>query len=163
MEYFFSFEKLGYLKGGKPDACILCLVRDGSQAVERLVVHENPLCLISLNLYPYNPGHVLVFPKRHLTDVREMNPMEKQAVDEAVDLCLEVLDLIYKPAGYNIGYNQGMVAGGSIEHLHLHIIPRYKNEIGIAELLGGKKVLVQDPRTTLEILRDAFGSRGKDD
>jgi ATP adenylyltransferase len=162
MEYFFSFEKMGYLKGRKPEGCILCLVRDGSPEVERLVVHENSLCVITLNLYPYNPGHLLVFPKRHLTDVRDMEPGEKQAVDEAVDLCLEVLDLVYKPAGYNIGYNQGMVAGGSIEHLHLHIIPRYKNEIGIAELLGGKKVLVQDPRATVRILREAFGSRGKD-
>lgn len=162
MDYFFSFEKIGYLKGTRPDGCILCLVRDGSEEVERLVVHENPLCLISLNLYPYNPGHLLVFPKRHVTDVRRLAPEEKKAMDMEVDLCLEVLDRVYGPAGYNIGYNQGLAAGGSIEHLHIHIIPRYRNEIGIAELLGGKKVLVQDPRTTLGILQEAFGTRGKD-
>ncbi|MFV3255000.1 HIT domain-containing protein, partial [Klebsiella pneumoniae] len=71
---------------------------------------------------------------------------------------LDVLDSLYKPAGYNIGYNMGLAAGGSIEHLHMHIIPRYNNEIGIAELLGGKKVLVQNPLETRDIRLKAFGS-----
>ena len=60
MEYFFNFDKLGYLKGGRPEGCILCLVKDGSDQVERLVVHETERFLVSLNLYPYNPGHLLV-------------------------------------------------------------------------------------------------------
>ena len=61
-----------------------------------------------------------------------------------------------KPSGYNIGYNMGLAAGASIEHLHLHIIPRYPREIGIAELIAGSRVLVQHPRETQEILSAAF-------
>ncbi len=163
MEYFFNFSKLGYLKGKKPHGCILCLIRDGSEEVDRLVVCESEHIIVSLNLYPYNPGHLLLIPRRHIIDMRQMTGLEKADMDAMTDRCLDVLDQVYRPAGYNIGYNQGLVAGGSIEHLHLHIIPRYRNEIGIAELLGGKKVLVQNPLETLAILKGAFASAGKDD
>lgn len=163
MEYFFNFNKIGYLKGKKPRGCILCLIRDGSNDVERLTIYENDLVVVSLNLYPYNPGHLIVFPKRHITDVRELNETEKRAIDRTVDLSLDILDSVYSPAGYNIGYNLGLAAGGSIEHLHLHIIPRYKNEIGIAELIGGKKVLVQNPLDSFALLKEAFTSHRQDD
>lgn len=163
MEYFFNFNKIGYLKGKKQPGCILCLIRDGSNDVERLTIYENDLVIASLNLYPYNPGHLIVFPKRHITDVRKLTETERMAIDTTVDLCLDILDGVYSPAGYNIGYNLGLAAGGSIEHLHLHIIPRYKNEIGIAELIGGKKVLVQNPLESFAILKEAFASRRQDD
>jgi len=157
MEYFFNFDKLGYLKGGKPDGCILCLVASGSDEVERLVVHESASFVVSLNLYPYNPGHLIVFPKRHVVDIRCLSGKERAELDAIVDACLGILDEAMKPSGYNIGYNMGLSAGASIEYLHLHIIPRYPREIGIAELIAGSRVLVQDPRETREILAAAFG------
>jgi len=164
MEYFFNFNKLGYLKGKKTKGCILCMIRDGSEGVDRLVVHENEYIVVSLNLYPYNPGHLILFTKRHITDVRSMGDEEQGAMDATINQSLNILDQIYNPAGYNIGYNLGLVAGGSIEHLHLHIIPRYRNEIGIAELIGGKKVLVQNPLESLELLAKAFAAdRNNDD
>lgn len=156
MEYLFNFDKLGYLKGGKPVGCILCLVSEGSDEVERMVVHETPTFVVSLNLYPYNPGHIIVFPRRHVLDVRELSPHERLDLDSLVAASLDVLDAEMKPSGYNIGYNMGLAAGASIEHLHLHIIPRYPREIGIAELIAGSRVLVQHPRETLEILGAAF-------
>jgi ATP adenylyltransferase len=156
MEYFFNFDKLGYLKGDKPDACILCLVAAGSDQVERLVVHESPSFVVSLNLYPYNPGHLIVFPKRHLIDIRSLSIGEREELDSLTRSCLDALDESMRPSGYNIGYNMGLCAGASIEHLHLHIIPRYPREIGIAELIAGSRVLVQDPRKTRELLSAAF-------
>ncbi|HWR10965.1 MAG TPA: HIT domain-containing protein [Rectinemataceae bacterium] len=163
MEYFFNFNKMGYLKGKKRHGCTLCQIRDGSEEVERLIVYENAHLIVSINLYPYNPGHLIIFPKRHLTDIRDMNEEEKIEMDKIVDRCLDILDEVYGPAGYNIGYNLGLAAGGSIEHLHLHIIPRYKNEIGIAELIGGKKVLVQNPLESYGLLKAAFAAAGEDD
>ena len=156
MEYFFNFDKLGYLEGGRPEGCILCLVRDGSEHVDRLVVHETERFLVSLNLYPYNPGHLLVFPRRHVTDIRKLEASEKAELTALTDLCLDALDRSMKPGGYNIGYNMGLVAGASIDHLHLHIIPRFPREIGIAELIAGKRVLVQDPRETQQRLCAVF-------
>ena len=159
MDYFFNFDKLTYLTGKKPDGCILCLVRDKSPEVDSLLVHETPLTIVSLNLYPYNPGHLLVFAKRHVKDIRELTPPERADIDAVSRLCLDVLDGTHGPAGYNIGYNMGLVAGASIEHLHLHIIPRYPREIGIAELFAGQRLLVQDPKETQRILIEAFGER----
>jgi ATP adenylyltransferase len=157
MEYFFNFDKLGYIKGPRPEGCILCLVAAGSEEVEKLVVRETASFVASLNLYPFNPGHLIVFPKRHLVDIRGLSKAEREELDGLTDSCLGALDEAMKPAAYNIGFNMGLSAGASIEHLHLHIIPRYPREIGIAELIAGSRVLVQDPRETLELLKAAFG------
>ena len=159
MEYFFNFDKLGYLKGGRPDGCILCLIRDGSEDVDKLVVHQTTNFMVSLNLYPYNPGHIIVFPKRHVTDIRALDATEKDDLSKLTDLCLDVLDQAFKPSGFNIGFNMGLSAGASIDHLHLHIIPRYPREIGIVELIAGKRVLVQNPLETQERLTAIFRER----
>jgi ATP adenylyltransferase len=160
VDYFLNFDKLSYLKGKRPEGCILCLIRDGSEDVERLVVAETEDFIVSVNLYPYNPGHLILFPKRHVVDIRELSPGERAGLDGLTDRCLEVLDETHGPAGYNIGFNMGLVAGASIDHLHLHIIPRYPREIGIAELVAGMRVLVEDPRVTQARVRAGFSRRG---
>jgi ATP adenylyltransferase len=157
MGYFFNFDKLGYLKGPKSEDCILCLVAAGSDRVDRLVAHESDSFVVSLNLYPYNPGHLIIFPKRHVVDIRGLSREERVELDDLTDACLSVLDGCFQPVAYNIGYNMGLIAGASIDHLHQHIIPRYPREIGIAELIGGSRVLVQDPSETLKLLKAAFG------
>lgn len=156
MEYFFNFDKLGYLRGEHSGACILCLIAAGSDEVAKLVVTETSDFIVALNLYPYNPGHLLVFPKRHVTDIRQLDEGEAAGLDRLNRRTLDCLDKTLAPSGYNIGFNMGRTAGASIDHLHQHIIPRFLGEIGIAELLGGKRVLVQDPRDTLDSLREAF-------
>ena len=159
MEYFFNFDKMDYLTGKRPEGCILCLVASRSTDVVQLVVHETELAVVSLNLYPYNPGHLILFPRRHLRDLREMSGAERDEMDRLTRLSLDVLDSTHRPGGYNIGYNMGPVAGASIEHIHLHVIPRYPREIGISELLAGKRVLVQDMGETKRILTGAFGEK----
>lgn len=156
MDYFFNFEKLVYLRETRPEGCILCLVRDESEAVMNLTVHRSEGFIVSLNLYPYNPGHLLVFPERHVVDLRELDEGERAAMDRIINVSLQVLDEEFHPAGYNLGCNMGLVAGASIEHLHWHIIPRYPREIGVAELLAGKRVLVENPLITKERLSSAF-------
>ncbi len=158
MEYLFNFNKIGYLQGRRPKGCILCLVRDDSKEVEKLVVDETEHFIVSINLYPYNPGHLIVFPKRHLVDIREYTDDEERELDRLVKTCLKALDKFGSPSAYNIGYNMGLSAGASIEHLHMHIIPRYPREIGIVELIAGSRVLVQDPKDTLLQLREIFGN-----
>jgi len=156
MDYFFNFEKLVYLRGERPAGCILCLVKDGSDQVVDLTVFQSEGFSVCLNLYPYNPGHLLIFPQRHVVDIRELDASERAALDRVVDKTLSVLDREYQPAGYNIGFNMGLIAGASIDHLHLHVIPRYQREIGIAELLAGRRVLVENPLDTKKRLEEAF-------
>ena len=159
MAYFFNFDKMTYLKGKRPEGCILCLVAEGSEEVERLVALDTGTFVVSLNLYPYNPGHLIIFPRRHVVDIRELSPEERRELDGLLDRCLDALDKTQGAVGYNIGYNMGLVAGASIDHLHLHVIPRYPREIGIVELIAGERVLVQDPRETLERLKRAFAEQ----
>lgn len=156
MDYFFNFEKLAYLTGEKPSGCILCLIRDGNPAVVNLTVYRKNGFIVCLNLYPYNPGHLIIFSERHVVDIRELDATERAALDKTIDRALNVMDGALKPTGYNIGCNMGLVAGASIEHLHWHVIPRYPREIGISELLAGKRVLVEHPLDTRDRLKQAF-------
>jgi len=154
MEYFFNFEKLAYVRGGRPSGCILCLLRDGSSEVEDLTVYRDDLFVVTVNLYPYNPGHLMIFPCRHIEDVRAYTEEESDRFRIVLDGILDRLDKTHHPAAYNIGYNMGRDAGASIDHLHLHVIPRYPHEIGIADLMAGKRVLVESPLDTRERLKE---------
>lgn len=161
MEYFFNFEKMEYIKGPRPAGCILCLIRDGSKEVVDLTIHRDTRFSVCVNLYPYNPGHVMVFPHRHITDIRSYTPEEVVDLDRLTRLCLDTLDETHGPAAFNIGYNMGAAAGGSIDHAHLHIIPRYPRETGISDLLAGKRVLVESPLRTAERLREAMTRKAR--
>ena len=154
--YFFNFDKMAYVKGPRPDDCILCGVRDEDEALVNLTIHRADLVMAAVNLYPYNPGHVLVFPTRHVEDLRDLTAPEQEAMDGLVRRLLDVLDSTHRPHGYNIGLNMGRVAGASITHLHTHIIPRFPGETGMADLIAGKRVLVEDPRVTCDRLREAL-------
>lgn len=152
--YFFNFEKLAYVKGRHPAGCILCLARDRSPDVVDLSIWRDDLFVAAVNLYPYNPGHLLLYPLRHVEDVRELTEAEERRLAGLQRWLLGILERACSPHAYNIGYNMGAAAGASISHLHLHIIPRYPRETGIADLIAGRRVLVEDPRETTRRLRE---------
>ncbi len=160
-EYFYSFDKLAYVKGAKPKGCILCLIRDQDPNVIDLSIYRDDLFITVVNLYPYNPGHLMVFPVRHIEDIRQYTLQEEKMLSKLKRYLLDITDNLFEPIGYNIGYNMGQPAGASISHLHLHIIPRYPSELGISDLIAGKRVLVENPRETArkfreKIAQDAF-------
>lgn len=153
----FVQDKLAYIHGKRPDVdCILCAVRDKDKKVEDLMVYEEIHFIITLNLYPYSPGHLLIFPKRHILDLREFEEKEVLELHKLTVMSLKILDHIYRPCGYNLGYNMGRVAGASVEHLHLHIVPRYRDEIGFLDVINGTRVIVEDPKKTRERLINTF-------
>jgi ATP adenylyltransferase len=152
--YFLNFEKMAYIKGKHPAGCILCMIRDRNPDVVDLSIWRDELFIVSVNLYPYNPGHLLVYPMRHVEDVRELTGVEEARLAGLQRSLLDLLDRACSPHAYNIGFNMGPAAGASINHLHLHIIPRYPRETGIADLIAGKRVLVEDPRETTRRLRE---------
>jgi ATP adenylyltransferase len=154
--YFLNFDKLNYVRGPRYEGCILCGLRDGDEALVDLSVHQGKHFTVSVNLYPYNPGHLMIYPHRHLTDVRELRAEEAAELHELQKLCLDALDAVQRPAGFNIGYNMGGAAGGSIDHLHLHIIPRYEREVGIADLIAGQRVLIESPFDSCEKIKAAM-------
>jgi ATP adenylyltransferase len=158
MEYFFNFDKITYLKRKKDMPCILCGLRDNDPEIENTIVYRNEHIAVSVNLYPYTSGHLILYPLRHIEDMRDLTDTEHCSINQTLNRALTILDSLYAPSGYNIGYNMGQASGASIPHLHMHVIPRHLREIGIAELLGGKRVMVENPLRAKERLTEAFAA-----
>lgn len=150
--------KMPYAKGkNRPNVeCILCAIVDKDDKVERLEVHRTKLFTISLNLYPYSPGHLMIFPNRHIVDVRELNSEEVLELHSLQCLSFEVLTHAYQPRGFNVGYNMGESSGASIPHLHLHVVPRYPRELGFMDVIGGSRIIIEDPNVTQVRLLEIF-------
>ena len=150
--------KNDYIRGRKRPAvdCILCSIIENNPLVDCLLIWKNELLGISVNLYPYNAGHLLIFPVRHIKDVRELTKAEAANLFELTKICLSELDKLYEPHGYNIGFNIGDASGASIEHLHQHIVPRYPKELGFVDIVSGAKIIIEDPKITMKRLREAF-------
>lgn len=152
--------KMDYVKGkAKPNVeCILCAIVQGDDRVERLDIYRGELFTISLNLYPYSPGHLMIFPNRHIVDVREFTPEEVIELHHLQCRSLEVLDRVYQPYGYNLGFNVGQASGASIPHVHAHVVPRYPRELGFIDVITGARIIVEDPNVTQDKLRRAFNA-----
>jgi len=157
MKQLYIPTKLSYVKGDRPEVdCILCAVCSRDRKVTKLEVHRTKRWVASVNLHPYNVGHMLVFPIRHIIDIRELTKAESSELHLLQAMCLDVLDEVYGPAGYNIGFNINQPAGASIEHLHLHIVPRYPNEAGFLDVLSETRTIVEDPKQTVRKLQRHF-------
>ncbi|MFW9945993.1 MAG: HIT domain-containing protein [Candidatus Odinarchaeota archaeon] len=135
--------KLDYVQGiARPDVkCILCSVRDNDERVVSLKIYQDNTLFISLNLYPYNPGHLMIVPNKHLTKFTDLTREELIHITRTIQGVQMLLDDLYNPKGYNIGINQGKIAGGSIEHIHIHIVPRYSSELGYIDIIGKTRVI----------------------
>lgn len=156
-KHLFVPSKLDYVKGKRPQVdCILCAVIKHNQRVIDSSIFTTTLMTISLNLYPYNPGHLMVFPNRHIEHFEDLSLEEILEMHQLTVLSMRILQKHYQPQGFNIGYNLGESSGASIKHLHQHVVPRYKNELGFIDILSGSKILVEDPKCTLKKLRNAF-------
>ncbi len=156
--YLWIPTKAGYVRGEeKPDVdCILCSIRDEDSRVKSLEVWRNENDIAVLNLYPYNPGHLMVFPQRHVIEPSDLTDEEMLQFFLSINLAIKVLKGRYAPKGFNIGFNIGEVSGASIPHLHAHVVPRYGSELGFVDIIGGAKVLIENPETYLEEMKAAF-------
>jgi ATP adenylyltransferase len=101
----------------------------------------------------------MIFPNRHVIDPRELTDEEVNELNQLQNLTLDVLEEVYQPKGFTVGYNIREASGASILHLHLHIVPRYYNELGFLDIIGGSKIIVEDPKETQEKLKQAFSKR----
>jgi ATP adenylyltransferase len=140
--YFFSFDKLAYVRGGRPAGCILCLVRDRSPEVEDLSIWRDDLFIASVNLYPYNPGHLLIVPLRHTGDVEDLTVEENGELQSLLQRSIRALREESEPHGFNVGMNLGSTSGAGIpDHLHWHVVPRWNGDTNFMPVVGGVRVL----------------------
>ncbi len=142
--HLLAIGKLNYVHGERPAVdCIFCAVRDDDPRVTSLKVYHDATLFICLNLYPYNPGHLMIVPNQHEEQFENLSVEVRNHLFEVVAGCQRMLQTIFHPTGFNVGYNQGEYSGASIKHFHIHLVPRYKYELGYIDILGGTKIVVE--------------------
>jgi ATP adenylyltransferase len=148
---------MAYITGDRPskdagDGCPFCAA-PGRDDEEGLVVHRGEHCYVVMNLFPYNPGHVLVCPYRHVSLYIDLTDEETAEFTTLTKAAIGALQESSGPHGYNIGMNQGEVAGAGVAaHLHQHIVPRWAGDMNFLPVIGQTKalpVLLEDARRRL--------------
>jgi ATP adenylyltransferase len=138
--------------------CIFCsAVNHKIEEDNSLVVYKGKAAFIMLNLYPYNNGHLMLVPNRHICKLTELTPGENSEIMYLVQKSSEALNIIMSPQGFNIGANIGKAAGAGIDtHLHFHIVPRWNGDTNFMPVLGQVKVISQDLLRTKKDLIEAY-------
>jgi ATP adenylyltransferase len=145
-------------KGPKVDGCVFCLPKDHLGPLpERLVLFSDREVLLIMNRFPYNNAHLMVAPRRHVATLSETGPGERLAMMNMATRAMAILDKTQKPDGYNLGINQGQVAGAGItDHLHLHVTPRYLGDTNYMTVIGETRVIPEHILATYEKLVGFF-------
>ncbi|MQA82599.1 MAG: HIT domain-containing protein [Streptosporangiales bacterium] len=162
-ERLWTPHRMAYIKGeGKPsgpepdDGCPFCRI-PGVPDADGLVVARGASAYVVLNLYPYAPGHLMVCPYRHVADYPDLDDAETAEVAALTKRAMTVLRAVSGAHGFNIGMNQGGVAGAGIAaHLHQHVVPRWGGDTNFMPVVGRTKVLPQLLGDTRSLLADAW-------
>jgi len=158
--------RMAYIRGeGKPadgsagDGCPFCRAPDLDD-VEGLIVARGREVYVVMNLYPYNAGHVLICPYRHVADYTELTDSEVAELAAFTQTALRTLAVVSAPMGFNIGLNQGPIAGAGIAaHLHQHVVPRWGGDSNFMPVVGHTRVLPQLLTETRDLLAAAWPGR----
>ncbi|MFC2103497.1 HIT domain-containing protein [Bacteroidota bacterium] len=140
------------------DGCIFCeAAKQDTENPKSLVIHKAKLTYTLLNLYPYNNGHLMVVPFRHISEFTELTEEEGTETFKQLQLAQNALSEISKPQGFNIGANLGRTGGAGIdEHIHFHIVPRWNGDTNFMPVLGEVKVISQELMDTKLRLLNAY-------
>ena len=122
-----------------------------------LIVHRSRLSYLVLNRFPYNPGHLLAVPFREVIDLDELSTDERADLMEEIVFARRLLGEAMKPDGVNVGFNLGSAAGGSIAHLHAHVVPRWNGDNNFMPVVGQTRVLPQSLEATWDRLSAIVG------
>ncbi|AAY80093.1 HIT family protein [Sulfolobus acidocaldarius] len=132
------------------EPCIFCnFAYDRSRDRENKVVFRATYSYIVLNTFPYNPGHIMIVPYKHVSSVELLDDNELTELFKMVRTSIKKLRRVYSPDGFNIGINIGRVAGAGIEqHVHIHIVPRWNGDANFMPVIGNAKVLPESLEDT---------------
>jgi len=137
--------------------CIFCQKLHDTRDEENLVLARTDRCFVLMNLYPYNNGHLLIAPHRHVGEMEEMDGDELRELMEVTRWMVRVLRRAMNPHGFNIGINVGRVAGAGIPgHFHIHIVPRWDGDTNFMPVLGETKVISEGLEHTYRKIRQAM-------
>jgi ATP adenylyltransferase len=142
------------LPGGEP-TCFLCQDAAEGDDRERLVIHRGQYTVSLLNRYPYNNGHLLVAPRRHVARLDQLTPAEQHDLTQTLTRMIGLLEKVLNPEGFNVGLNLGRAAGAGVPgHLHWHIVPRWTGDTNFMPVFAGIRVIPQSLEAFWEAMRE---------
>jgi ATP adenylyltransferase len=160
MEHLWAPWRREFVTGEKPVGCIFCrfLGETGSGDDRRnLVLGRTVHAFAILNRFPYNNGHLMVVPKRHLADFTQLTEAELLDLQRLLQTAVRLVEAVYHPEGANLGMNLGADAGaGIVGHVHWHLVPRWRGDTNFMPVVAGTKVMVEHLEQTWEALRPRF-------
>jgi ATP adenylyltransferase len=155
--------RIEYVAVAQPEGCIFCAKPAENRDEENLILHRSGLSFIILNAFPYNNGHLMVAPYRHVGDLDDLSDEEALEVVRLVTLGKKTLTAAFRPDGFNIGVNLGRTGGaGIVDHVHVHVVPRWDGDTNFMPVTAGTKVMPQALERTYQALRQAMAERNSD-
>ncbi|MBV9228039.1 MAG: HIT domain-containing protein [Chloroflexi bacterium] len=140
-----------------PPGCIFCTQPAEHRDAENHILYRGEHCFMMLNLYPYSNGHLMIAPYQHVGTLEQLDPATLADLMAQAQLALKALRLAMNPDGFNMGINQGKVAGaGFAEHIHYHIVPRWLGDTNFMPVLADVKVMPEHLDTVYENLLEAL-------
>jgi len=149
--------RLDYIQGPKPDECIFCSRLAAADDESSYIVHRGEGCFVILNAFPYNNGHVMVAPYRHVPSIEQLDEPDLLELMTLARRSLAAMRGAYAPEGFNLGINQGKIAGAGVEdHVHLHVVPRWAADTNFMPVIANTRVLPQSLADSYRVLKEAF-------
>ena len=152
--------RLEYVKDASKDKeseCIFCAAIASDDDEANLVVHRGELCFVILNKFPYTNGHLMVAPHEHVSTLQALDPETTVEMMALAQRSMTALESSYSPHGYNVGVNQGRVAGAGVEHhIHMHVVPRWGGDTNFMPVLADTRVMPQSLDDSFDALHGAF-------
>jgi ATP adenylyltransferase len=141
--------------------CVFCIAKTIGEG-QQLIVHEGQLAYVILNKFPYNAGHLMVVPQRHIAQLALLERAELTEMAVLTQLSERVLNAAFTPQGINVGMNLGRPAGaGIVDHLHIHLVPRWNGDTNFMTVVGEVRVLPEELPATAKKLRPLFDELSK--
>lgn len=160
MERIFAPWRIRYVLAEKPKFCIFCEYPKQKNDKENLIVFRGLKNFVIMNRNPYNPGHVMVCPYRHVASTEDLDDDELLEAFKLVNLSMKVIKNVMNPDGFNVGINLGKVAGaGMAEHLHVHIVPRWVGDTSFMPILADVQMIPEALEETYEKLKKKFDEK----
>ena len=156
-DILYSPWRLQYILSNKDNECIFCVKPSENNDEKHLILYRSEFSFVIMNVYPYNNGHLMVVPGKHVPNLNGLNQAEIADLFETVQLTEKVLTKVYSPDGINIGMNLGKAAGAGIdEHLHVHIVPRWSGDVNFMSALSRTRVIPESFDSAYQKLKEQF-------
>ena len=157
MEQIWAPWRIEYIQREKSEGCILCEKPRQSGDAANYILYRGDKNFVIMNAYPYNPGHLMIAPYRHVANLDELTDEERHEHFEMVSQSIKVLRQAFNPGGFNIGINMGKVAGAGIdEHVHTHVVPRWQGDTNFMPVLSEVRVVPEALAETYKKLEGKF-------